>query len=189
MRTICSASFRSCRQTDFTATIFRSGPTTRIGDFGTTTGRRLFSGLHLGGQIRVAALRYFRAVIRCIKLSSIALGKDSLSARPTMKICRQRPSCASTNSSTAMRPPRRAVTTSDQSPAFNTVADAVVAGELSGVDQSLQRSLTHDWGRNWASEFSVHQTTFWANGDNNSTSTGYTSYGQGVERHDRVPFQ
>jgi hypothetical protein len=39
--------------------------------------------------------------------------------------------------------------------------------------------LSHDWGRGWASELSVHQTTFWSDGTNSSNG-GSTNYGEGV---------
>src|SRR5208282_4026467 len=37
--------------------------------------------------------------------------------------------------------------------------------------------LTHYWGRNWSSELSVHQTIFWATGNNGNGSNvqGFTA--------------
>ena len=50
-------------------------------------------------------------------------GRAVLSPRPTMKICRRRPSCASMKFFTAMRPGRGGCSsTSDQAPQFDTVA-------------------------------------------------------------------
>jgi hypothetical protein len=77
-------------------------------------------------------------------------------------------------------PTETAVTTSDQSPAFNTTLTQLLLVNFNASVNHFSAVLTHAWGRGWTSEFSVHQTTFWANGDNNSTGTGYTTYGQGA---------
>jgi hypothetical protein len=71
------------------------------------------------------------------------------------------------------------IVTSDQSPGFNTVAaQLLLANDQSSINQ-FGATLIHDWGRNWASELAVHQTTFWNNGGTNNSNNN-TSYEQGV---------
>ena len=82
-----------------------------------------------------------------------------------------------------------AITTSDQSPQFNTVMALLLLANHPGIDQSVQcSSCTHYWGRNWSSELSVHQTTFWTTGNNSSNGNNGSSYVQGYHRRHRLPF-
>ena len=149
------------------------------GDFAGTAGRRLLPRLHLGRQVRDRSTTTLSR--SCLRNSPDSIGpaKASLSERPTSKICRRRPSCASMNSSTAMRRPWRGIVTSDQAPQFNSVAaQLLLANDQASINQ-FTATLTHYWGRNWASEFAVHQTTFWNNGGTNNSQNN-TSYEQGV---------
>ena len=71
------------------------------------------------------------------------------------------------------------IVTSDQAPQFNSVASQLLlANDQASINQ-FTATLTHYWGRNWASELAVHQTTFWNNGGTNNTLNN-TSYEQGV---------
>jgi hypothetical protein len=75
-------------------------------------------------------------------------------------------------------PAGMAVITSDQAPQFNTVAaELLLANDQASVNQ-FGADLSHYWGRNWSSELSVHQTTFWNNGPNSSGNN--TSYDQSI---------
>jgi hypothetical protein len=71
------------------------------------------------------------------------------------------------------------IVTSDQAPAFNTVAAQLLLADNQASINTFSATLSHYWGRNWASELSVHQTTFWNNGSS-STSQSNTSYEQGL---------
>lgn len=64
------------------------------------------------------------------------------------------------------------VTTSDQSPAFNTsLALLLFAEEQASINQ-FNAELTHYWGQNWSSEFDVHQTTSFGNQNNGAAQSG-----------------
>jgi hypothetical protein len=68
------------------------------------------------------------------------------------------------------------VTTSDQAPQFNpALALLIMANEQASINQ-FNAILTHYWGEQWSSELSVHQTTYFATGNNGN---GSDSYGQG----------
>ena len=93
------------------------------GDFAGDTGRRLFSGLHLGCQIHARYTTILSPSYSRTNPGMIGLGKHSILTRPTLKICHRRPSCASMNSSTAIRPGRVAsLLSTTQAPLFDTVA-------------------------------------------------------------------
>ncbi len=72
-----------------------------------------------------------------------------------------------------------AITTSDQSPQFNSVMALLLLSDFQASVNQFNAQLTHEWGRNWSSELNVHQETYWANSSNSST-TGNTSYYQGA---------
>jgi hypothetical protein len=65
------------------------------------------------------------------------------------------------------------VTTSDQAPELNPIlAIALLASDTSSANH-FSADMYKDWGRNWYSEVSVHQTTYWftaQNGTENSTT-------------------
>ncbi len=67
------------------------------------------------------------------------------------------------------------ITTSDQAPQLNPMlAIALLAGDTSSANH-FSADLYHDWGRNWYSELSVHQTTYWFDSQNGrQTSTTYS---------------
>ncbi len=68
------------------------------------------------------------------------------------------------------------ITTSDQSPNFNSVlALLLLADDQASINQ-FNAQLQHDWARNWSSEIGVHQTTFFATGNN--TNQSFNSYAQ-----------
>jgi hypothetical protein len=65
------------------------------------------------------------------------------------------------------------ITTSDQSPQFNSVlALLLLANDQASINQ-FNAQLQHYWEEKWSSEFSVHQTTFFAT-DTNSTQDSYS---------------
>ncbi len=71
-----------------------------------------------------------------------------------------------------------AITTSDLVPQANAVlALILLANQQASINQFVV-DLSHEWSRNWSSQFSVHQETFWANSNNSSQSN--TSYYQGA---------
>jgi hypothetical protein len=73
-----------------------------------------------------------------------------------------------------------AVTTSDQSPQFNSVlALLLLANDQASINQ-FNAQLTHYWGRQWSSELSVHQTTFFSTGGATTSSPNNESFGQSV---------
>ena len=84
-------------------------------------------------------------------------------------------------------PTEVAVTTSDQSPAFNTVLPQLLLSNFQQSVNHFSAVLSHAWGRGWTSELSVHQTTFWGNG-NNSANGGTTTYGQGASTTNEYHF-
>jgi hypothetical protein len=70
------------------------------------------------------------------------------------------------------------VTTSDQSPQFNSVlALLLLANDQTSVSQ-FEGQLEHQWTERWSSELSVHQTTFF--GNNNNGNADDDSFAQGV---------
>jgi hypothetical protein len=70
------------------------------------------------------------------------------------------------------------VTTSDQAPQFNSaLALILLANDQASINQ-FKTTLWHDWGRQWTSEFWLHQTTYFATGNNNGNNR--TSYYQGA---------
>ena len=70
------------------------------------------------------------------------------------------------------------ITTSDQGPQFNSVlALLILANDQASINQ-VDAGLTHYWGQQWSSEISLHQTTFFATG--NDSTTNDNSYAQGV---------
>jgi hypothetical protein len=71
-----------------------------------------------------------------------------------------------------------AITTSDQSPQFNSVLALLLLGEDQASVNQFNAELTHAWGHNWTSELSVHQETYWANNTNSNNNN--TSFYQGV---------
>jgi hypothetical protein len=79
------------------------------------------------------------------------------------------------------------IVTSDQAPAFNSVAaQLLLANDQASINQ-FTATLSHYWGRNWASELAVHQTTFFNNGGNNN-SLNNTSYEQSVSTFTEYHF-
>ncbi len=70
------------------------------------------------------------------------------------------------------------VITSDQAPQFNSVsAEMLLANDQASISH-FNAILSHYWGRNWSSELTVHQTTFFSTG-NNSSNNG-NNYYQGI---------
>ncbi len=85
-------------------------------------------------------------------------------------------------------PTEVAVTTSDQSPQFNTtLAQLILANDQATVNH-FNAVLSHSWGHNWSSELGVHQTTYWGNGSNISSSSNNTSYAQSVSTNTDYHF-
>jgi hypothetical protein len=79
------------------------------------------------------------------------------------------------------------IVTSDQAPAFNSVAaQLLLANDQASINQ-FTATLSHYWGRNWGSELAVHQTTFWNNGGTNN-SLNNTSYEQSVSTFTEYHF-
>jgi hypothetical protein len=72
-----------------------------------------------------------------------------------------------------------AVTTSDQAPQFNSVMALLLLANFQASINQFNAQLTHYWGRNWSSELSVHQTTFWGTGNNGNSGNNGSSYSQG----------
>ena len=72
-----------------------------------------------------------------------------------------------------------AITTSDQSPQFNSVLALIVLADFQASINQFNAYITHNWGHKWSSLLGVHQTTFWASG-NNGVGGSRTSYYQGV---------
>jgi hypothetical protein len=72
-----------------------------------------------------------------------------------------------------------AITTSDQSPQFNSMMALLLLANFQASINQFDAQLTHYWGRKWSSELSVHQTTFWATGNNSNGNNGNNSYVQG----------
>ncbi len=66
-----------------------------------------------------------------------------------------------------------AITTSDQSPQFNSVMALILLANYQSSINRFETVLSHDWGRNWSSEFSVRQETFWADDNNGNNNTTY----------------
>ncbi len=61
------------------------------------------------------------------------------------------------------------ITTSDQAPQFNSVlALLLLANDQASINQ-FNAQLQHYWSERWSSEVSVHQTTFFAQNNSNST--------------------
>lgn len=66
------------------------------------------------------------------------------------------------------------VTTSDQSPEFNSVlALLILANDQASINQ-FNVQLQHYWEEQWSSEFSAHQTTFFGTENNSSQGEDYT---------------
>jgi hypothetical protein len=83
-------------------------------------------------------------------------------------------------------PSRMVIITSDQAPQFNTVAaELLLANDRASINQ-FNAYLSHYWGRNWVSVLSVHQTTFWATGNNNSADN--SSYDQSIRTYTDYHF-
>ena len=79
------------------------------------------------------------------------------------------------------------IVTSDQGPEFSSIAaQLLLANDQASINQ-FEATLSHYWGRNWASELSVHQTTFWNNGGTNN-SLNNTSYEQSVNTFTEYHF-
>ena len=79
------------------------------------------------------------------------------------------------------------IVTSDQAPQFNSVAaQLLLANDQASINQ-FTAVLSHYWGRNWASELALHQTTFWNNGGTNNTLNN-TSYEQSVSTFTEYHF-
>ncbi len=79
------------------------------------------------------------------------------------------------------------IVTSDQAPQFNSIAaQLLLANDQASINQ-FSATLTHFWGRNWASEIALHQTTFWNNGGSNNVQNN-TSYEQSVNTFTEYHF-
>jgi hypothetical protein len=74
--------------------------------------------------------------------------------------------------------PDVAITTSDQSPQFNSVLALLELANFQASINQFNAELTHYWGSRWSSEFNVHQTTFFPTGNNgtfaNSSNNSFT---------------
>ena len=81
-----------------------------------------------------------------------------------------------------------AITTSDQSPHFNTVLALLLLANDQASINAFNADLTHYWGRNWSSESQRSSDTFWATGNNGNNGNNNTSYGQGVSTDTEYHF-
>ena len=66
----------------------------------------------------------------------------------------------------------------DQAPQFNGVAAALLLANDQASINYFNATLTHAWARNWSSELSVHQDTFFATGNNSNDDS--ESFSQSV---------
>lgn len=72
------------------------------------------------------------------------------------------------------------ITSSDQSPNFDpALALLLLANDQASINQ-FNAQIQHYWGEKWSSEISVHQTTFFATGNNNNANSNSESFGQYV---------
>jgi hypothetical protein len=62
------------------------------------------------------------------------------------------------------------IITGDQAPQFNGVAAMLLLANDQASISYFNGELSHIWSRNWSSELGVHQTTFFATGNNNNES-------------------
>jgi hypothetical protein len=65
------------------------------------------------------------------------------------------------------------IITSDQGPQFNSVSALLLLANDQASINHFNAELSHDWGRNWSSNLGVHQTTFFATGNNNANNASY----------------
>src|SRR5208283_2672846 len=62
---------------------------------------------------------------------------------------------------------------STQALPYNTVAyQLLLANDRASINW-FNVALSHNWGRNWSSELSVHQETFWPTGNNSANNPSY----------------
>jgi hypothetical protein len=160
--------------------------TNEIGDFGTTMAAGFY--LDYTSEARYASLHYdtfaqlflHRSQFDRAGQGQFVSATDDENISPTTKL-------RFSDFFYRDAPTEVAVTTSDQSPAFNTVLTQLLLSNFQASVNHFSADLSHAWGRGWTSEFSIHQTTFWGDGNNNSNG-GTTTYNQGVSTTSEYHF-
>jgi len=75
------------------------------------------------------------------------------------------------------------IITSNETPQFNTeAAELLLANDQASISH-FNAVLAHDWGRNWSSDFSVHQTSFFATSNSNTSNDTFDQSVSGVTQY------
>ena len=76
------------------------------------------------------------------------------------------------------------IVTSNQAPQFNALAAQFLLANDQASANWFNATLDHDWGRNWSSELTAHQETFWQNSNGGNGGTAYLqTFGTFTEYH------
>jgi hypothetical protein len=161
-------------------------PTNQIGDFGTT----LVAGFYMDytSEARYASLHYdtfAQLFLHRSQLDRAGQGQyvsatDDENLSPTTKLHFH-------DFYYRDAPTEVAVTTSDQSPAFNTILAQLLFANFQASVNHFNAVMSHEWGRGWTSEVTVHQTTFFGE-SGNGVAGSQTSFGQGISTNTDYHF-